>query len=449
MLDYFSMKKLFTKNYNLTAIGGDNYELKETRTSLLLCVEKDWHLIKVTASAKNAKQKNSTDDDDLRMVLNGYELGKYEIPQGQEHYKGFDIAASWNGATLKGNSKTVYLFFYATQVGDNQLQFYADGKPYLDSIEFYKLDTTEIFNLSELKPSSIEDVDRSGIPWMSFVFIGPAPVEMKILASAESGKQKNETDGDNLKVLVNGKIIQNKEASTSDKYKNFCFSGDQLQGNKKTLNLKGSDFVSLENSIEIWYDKNPTIHQINIELSESYTNLSEISEASFQKDFVYLSLHAFAHFMQVSQEKYTSEFMRNAISQNPRDLVFGDKSKLTILIKKDAEYQKVIHLVENEINNGQLSGEIFAGSTPENTVIFNSRDLNTAIHGIKKINYFASKTDSSHYEVDISLYDIYDFDPKANYSLDLKEDLVKLADLAEKLGVLKNFELLIKTHETI
>ena len=141
--------------------------------------------------------------------------------------------------------------------------------------------------------------------------------------------------------------------------------------------------------------------------------------------------------------------MRNAISQNPRDLVFGDKSKLTILIKKDAEYQKVIHLVENEINNGQLSGEIFAGSTPENTVIFNSRDLNTAIHGIKKINYFASKTDSSHYEVDISLYDIYDFDPKANYSLDLKEDLVKLADLAEKLGVLKNFELLIKTHETI
>jgi len=442
------MKKLFTKNYNLTASGGDNYELKEAQTSLL-CVEKGWHLIKVTASTRNAKQKNSTDDDDLRMVLNGYELGKYEIPQGQEHYKGFDNAASWNGATLKGNSKTVYLFFYATQVGDNQLQFHADGKPYIDSIEFYQLNIFEVFKLTDLKPSNTNDVDRNGIPWMSFVFIGPAPAKMAILASAQSGKQKGSTDGDNLKILLNGKITQNEESPTSDKYKNFYFSGDQLQGNEKTLNLKKNAFVSLENSIEIWYDQTPTIHQINIELSENYTNLSEFSDASFQKDFVYLSLHAFAHFMQVSQKKYTSEFMRNAISQNPKDLVFGDKSKLTKLIKKDAEYQRVIHLVENEIRNGKLSGEIFTGSTQENTVIFNSRDLNTAIHGIKKINYFASKTDSSHYEVDINLYDIYDFDPKANYSLDLKEDLVKLADSAEKLGVLKNFELLIKTHETI
>ena len=56
---------------------------------------------------------------------------------------------------------------------------------------------------------------------------------MEIIASGRSGKQKDSTDGDNLKVLINGKIIQNEEAPTSDKYKNFYFSGDQLNGNKK------------------------------------------------------------------------------------------------------------------------------------------------------------------------------------------------------------------------
>jgi len=449
MLDYFSMKKLFTKNYNLTAPGGDNYELKEARTSLL-CVEKGWHLIKVTASAKNAKQKNSTDDDDLRMVLNGYELGKYEIPQGQEHYKGFDNATSWNGATLKGNSKTVYLFFYTTQVGDNQLQFFADRNPHLDSLEFHQFSTNEISKLTDLKPSNTDDVDKNGIPWISFIFIGPAPRKMEIIASGRSGKQKNKTDGDNLKVLVNGKIIQNEEAPTSDKYKNFYFSGDQLNGNTKELTITEKDLVTLENSIELWYDQNPTIHQIEIKFSENYTNLSKFSDGSMQKDFVYLTLHSFIHFMRFINRNYTADFMQNAISQNPKSLVFGEKSRLTKLIRKDTEYQKVIHLIESEINTGQLSGEIFTGGTPEDTIIFNSGDLYSAIHGIKKITYTATKTSGSRYKVDINLYDIYDFDPNnIDYSVNPATELVILADQGESLGVVKNFEILIKIHETI
>ncbi|PJA41121.1 hypothetical protein CO178_00890 [candidate division WWE3 bacterium CG_4_9_14_3_um_filter_34_6] len=443
------MKKLFTKKYELTASGGDNYEWKEAETSLL-CIDKGWHLIKITASAKNAKQKNSIDDDDLRMVLNDYELGKHEVPQGEEHYNGFDNAASWNGATLKGNFKTIYLFFYAIQVADNKLQFYADGEPYLDSIEFYQLDTDEVFNLTDLNPNNVQEVDRSGIPWMSFLFIGPQPRIFDIEASAQSGKQKNSTDGDNLKILVNGKIIQNEKAPTSDKYKNFYFSGDQLQGNKKVLTLKGNDFISLENSIELWYDQNPIIHQLDIGFSEIYTNLSEISSGSLQKDMIYLTLQAFTNIVQVDRRKYTAEFMRNAISRNPKNLVFGNKTNFVKLIRKDPEYEKVISLVKSGINNDQLSGEIFTGSTAENTIIFNSHDLDSAIHGIKKITYSANKTDSSRYTVNINLYDIYDFDPSnIDYSIYPKEELVILADQGESLGVVKNFEILIKTHETI
>ena len=285
---------------------------------------------------------------------------------------------------------------------------------------------------------------------MSFVFIGPAPAKMAILASAQSGKQKGSTDGDNLKILLNGKVTQNEESPTSDKYKNFYFSGDQLQGNEKTLNLKKNAFVSLENSIEIWHDQSPTIHQIDIEFSENYTNLSEFTDGSMQKDFVYLTLHSFIHFMRFINRNYTADFMQNAISQNPKNLVFGEKSRLAKLIRKDTEYQKVIHLIESEINTGQLSGEIFTGGTPESTIIFNSGDLYSAIHGIKKITYTATKTSGSRYKVDINFYDIYDFDPNnIDYSVNPATELVILADQGESLGVVKNFEILIKIHETI
>jgi len=442
------MKKLFTKNYNLVAPSGNNYKWKEAKTSLL-CVEKGWHLIKITAKAQNSNQKGSSDDDDLRMALNGYELGKYEIPQGKEHYEGFDSASSWNGATLKGNTKIVYLFFYATQVTDNKLTFYANGEPYLDSIEFYKLDTTEIFDFPELKPNSIEDVDRAGIPWMSFVFIGPAPAEMKIFASAESGKQKGSTDGDNLKILVNGKIIQNENAPTSDKYKNFYFSGDQLNGNTKEFTIAEKDFANLENSVELWYDGNPKLMSVKVKLSDKQ-NLEDLLGNSLHKKPYYLLFQSASNLAEVANLKYTALFLRNSLKQSPVNLHYNYKHEIVELIKAENCYKSLVDLVKKEIDAGNQNGEIFPGSTPETSIAFsNSTDLYFSIHGIRKIKFTSKKFSANRLIINMRLFDVYDFDPSLGYSLNIPDRIVDIANYAESIGVINNFEISIDIHETI
>ena len=52
--------------------------------------------IKIVASAKNAQQNRSKDDDDLRVALDGFDFGKYE-----HHQDGDNLKVIVNGTSLK------------------------------------------------------------------------------------------------------------------------------------------------------------------------------------------------------------------------------------------------------------------------------------------------------------------------------------------------------------
>ena len=438
--------KLLTKKYiNSIGPGGDNYEWSDISTSFVV-TKPAWHVIKITAKAVNEKQNESTDDDDLRVEINGYRFGKYAPQVGIEHYKGFDISASWNGATLKGNAKTIYFFVYLTNLGQNLLRFYADGKPHIENIEIYELDETH-FHIENVEPVRTVNTDRGGIPLLSFIFLGPAPKEFIISASCQSGKQKNNTDGDNIKILLNGEIIKNGRSPISDKYKNFYFSGDQLKGANKNLTFTATDFKSLENSIEILYDQSPTINNINIKFTKDYENLKELLDESSQKNDLYLLFHSMCNILQISQLVYTSQFLRNSLNESPKNLHYTNSTNFTKKIKNDVAYKKVVELVKKGIENGQMTGEIFPGNTEETTIKFESFDLKTSVHGIKKIEYKVEKPGDTTYSVNISMFDIYDFEPGPTYNTGGL--IASLADKAEKLGVLHNFEIHISTHEII
>lgn len=91
---------------------------------------------------------------------------------------------------------------------------------------------------------------------------------MDIVANCKSGKQKDSTDGDNIKIYTNGGIILNPKAPTSDKYKNFFFSGDQMQGSSELLMIGGDQFLFEDGdfALEIWYDKKPLLERVKVEL---------------------------------------------------------------------------------------------------------------------------------------------------------------------------------------
>lgn len=100
------MKKVFEKLNFTTAPGWNLYEWKDAETSFVIA-QTGLFVIKIAASPKNAKQNNSTDDDDLRIALDGFSFGKYEKHDEKISWKGFGTSSSWNGASLKGGTKTI------------------------------------------------------------------------------------------------------------------------------------------------------------------------------------------------------------------------------------------------------------------------------------------------------------------------------------------------------
>lgn len=279
------MKLIFQKSKFSKAPGGDRYEWKKAETRF--AVPKDGiYIIAITASARNGKRNGTGDDDDLRITLDGYEFGKREIHEKKTSWHGFGTSAAWDGASLKGSDKTVYLFAELTD-GEHSLTFIADGKPKLKKIEVYQLDKKKtaiedvIFEFNEKAAGT--KTDKNGIPWKSFVFqsqFNTTPFKVKLIeitATCESAKQKGGTDGDNIKTYANGIIIKNPKAPTSNKYKNFFFSGDLSQGQTETLMLHGDQFSFSDSgdfSIELWYDESPLLKRVKIEIEGGYNTIS-------------------------------------------------------------------------------------------------------------------------------------------------------------------------------
>jgi hypothetical protein len=267
------MKEVFSKGNFSSAPGGNIYHWEEADTMFEVPQDGDY-VIAITASAKNAAQNNSQDDDDLRIVIDGYEFGKQEVHQDKVSWKGFGVAASWDGVSLQGGSKTVY-FFMQLATGEHAIQFWADETPEIHEVRVLQIEEPKegavedvIFDFHEKAPGA--QVDVRGIPWKAFIFTSGFNVVRlaDITVVAQSGKQKGGTDGDNIKVYVNGQIVHNPQAPTSDKYKNFFFSGDLSQGKKETLMIPGRDFLFNDQdvSIELWYDETPVLETVKFEL---------------------------------------------------------------------------------------------------------------------------------------------------------------------------------------
>ncbi|MBU1703103.1 hypothetical protein KJ951_01750 [Patescibacteria group bacterium] len=450
------MKNIFQKNLQLKAPGGNIYEWKSAETKFQVS-RKGLYAIKIKASAKNAKQNNSTDDDDLKMVLDGFDFGKYENHQEKISWKGFGTSASWNGASLRGGIKTIH-YFVTLEKGDHILRFFADNTPTLESIEVFEIEENN-FELNNLKPSENIKSESKGIPWLSFVFLGSYTKSFVLGVNTKSAKTKGGTDGDNLKVVVNGKIWNNEQAQTSKKYKNFYFSGDLKEFDILTItNEDISNPIAFENAIELWYDEEPEISSLNILFFDNQEFLASIRSMVDLKSYIINIVNTIIAYFEVFNKPFSAQFIRHAIEDNPSPLIFHPNNALVKLIKKNPSYIKILEKLQEKIANGILKGEIWPkdfehDETMKGQINFDSPDLATSLHGIKKIEYNAKSSGNNKFEVKFILFDIYDFQKEDTPSFlsgqFIKQSIINELDKGEDLGIIHNFEIEIHLNQTI
>ena len=414
------MKTLLQKTNFPPAPGGDRYEWKAAETKFQVS-QNGKYLIQITASANNGAQYHSTDDDDLRIALDDYNFGKYEIHDEKVSWKGFGTASSWDGASLKGNWKTIY---------------------------FFKDENFEIVDQKPKRKNQTMDINRKGIPWMSFVLLGVKPKKISINATTQSATAKKSTDGDNVKIIVNGKIRTNPKAPQSKKYKNFYFSGDLDKGKTETLTLNPEDFEFLEDSVELWYDQNPgtTIH---IKLFDTIQEwLSKGIPEKLKLKFYEYTLNGLAILLSQLKYSYSSKFLRHSLTQQPEKLTFTNKSGLSKDVKNNQTYSRILSIIRKEIMNGVPDGQILLGDGAKDLKIdFTEKDLKFSLHGLKKIEFSSQKISGNRCKVWLKLFDVYDFEP-SRYDFNLIHNIVRMADQLEKNEVLKNFEIEIEIYDT-
>jgi hypothetical protein len=446
------MKKNFEKLAFLKAPGGNLYEWKGAETSFAI-PKTGLFVIKIEASAKNAKQNNSNDDDDLRIALDGFNFGKYEKHDEKISWKGFGTSASWNGASLKGATKTIY-FFVELEKGDHKVQFFADETPEIKTFEVFAIENNK-FILTDLKPHELTESDRKGIPWLSFIFVGTHAKNILLDVNTKSGKEKGNTDGDNLKVVLNGKILENKQAPTSRKYKNFYFSGDiKSTGVLSITNQELSDPLAFENSVELWYDQEPEINSIQIDFFDTEVFLKKYKSLVDLREYVLYSVKAAIIYFKFINSTYSVKFLEHSLNENPATLIFKANHAIVRKIKNDPIYKKILEKLKEKITSNILEGEIW----PEDVggkINFDSHDLVTAIHGIKKIEYKAKAKKNGKFEVKMIFLDVYDFEKKDvpvflfhGYQY-FKNTINNAMDIGEGLHIIHNFEIKIYINNII
>lgn len=452
------MEKIFSKTAFLKAHGGNRYEWKESETAFTIS-KSGLFAIKIDASAKNAQQNRGRDDDDLRIVLDGFDFGKYERHQEMISWKGFGTSASWDGASLKGGTKTIY-FFVELEQGMHLLQFFADETPILKGIEIFKIKNNE-FEVTNLKPTEKLKSERKGIPWFSFVFLGTHTKTLTLAVNTKSAKTKRSTDGDNLKVVVNGKILQNSYAPKSYKYKNFYFSGDIKEFDILTITHENlSDPLAFENAVELWYDEEPEISNLKIDYFDNEVFLERLKKIVDLKKYVLDRAHLAIGSFRIGGKTYSARLLEHALEINPSPLIFESNHSIARKIKTDPVYSKILQKLKEKLIRGDFDGEIWPEDFTNDKemsgkINFNSSDLATAIHGIHKIEYRAKPLSNNKFAIELVLFDVYDFAKEdvpfflPDLWAYLKSTTINALNTGEDLGLIHNFEIEIRLKENL
>ena len=193
---------------------------------------------------------------DLRVEIDGAKLREIP-PKDKPQYN--NIPSSWNGAELKGLTKTIF-FITPLNKGAHTLKFVPTEEVEINSFKVATID--DLQKITWELNTQAEDGDRR--PWYAFIFIN-LPLQS---ISADASVSWHFFDGDDVKLIIDGQIEKNTQSRF---WKDWVwhatpldlFSGPKRESKTFTKNLQlGTHYV------EFWADKSPTLHQISFDLGD-------------------------------------------------------------------------------------------------------------------------------------------------------------------------------------
>lgn len=269
-------------------------ELKVKETIGFTVRTKGLFLLQISARTKSEKQLGGTDDEDLRLEIDGK---KFPLLTNSERYS--DSPAAFSGGASKGFKKTIF-FITWLETGKHIISLIPD----IAAI-FISLDVTHISQNSILKELPIlvnnlaEDGDRRD--WITFVLVNASFVSI----ATELILQRRFLDSDDVKIIIDGTVKQNHQ---NKRQKLWYFITSFFKGEKQngTFNV---DLPTGMHYVEFWADRTPKLEKV------TFSNIGFKIPTTIQEKIEYQAKqYGFDPKMMLRLAKRESQFDPRAIS---------------------------------------------------------------------------------------------------------------------------------------
>lgn len=234
----------------MKAIFSDSNEkiLKTTRSINFNIQNKGIYLIQVSAKTKDEKQLDGTDDEDLRVEIDGR---KFPLLSNQQRY--FDSPAAFSGGATHGLTKVVFFILWL-DTGYHQLNFIPDLAATVMEMSIRQI--SEDSSLSEFNlPLNLTAEDGDRRDWLTFVL-----VDAKLESfTPELILKRRFIDSDDVKITIDDLI---KQAHYNNRQKLWYFVASLLRGEQQSKEFKANLPIGLH-YVELAADRTPTLNTIN------------------------------------------------------------------------------------------------------------------------------------------------------------------------------------------
>lgn len=214
-----------------------------------------WFLISISARVKSEKQrgKGITDDEDLRVEIDGSKFPKLDNP-----HRYADAPAAFSGGKLHNQSKTVY-FIVHLEVGLHTVELIPDEGALVEGVEISRVSDFPNFEFQLERRAQKANTQ----PWLTFVLVN---LGLKAFTVQATTKWRF-PDGDDLKLVVDDRIKKN---NWSLLHRNWIFTSSifsKLFGRETIKQTFNENLLPADlHYLEIWADQSPTLHSIELDL---------------------------------------------------------------------------------------------------------------------------------------------------------------------------------------
>lgn len=217
--------------------------------------EEGLYLVEISARARSEKQigKNESDDDDLRVEIDGRKFGQ---PSDPNRY--LDSPAAFSGGQIYNLKKTV-VFVCQFSEGNHFINFIPDREPTLEEVKIYR---PEIENGKLVAALNWQAEDGDRRDWCTVALID-LPLKETII---ELTCQKRKFDRDDVKIIIDGEIKKNLKSG----FRKFWYWLGAFSGSEKQINTFKLDKERRPvHYIEFWADRMPTLNQAVLDFGEN------------------------------------------------------------------------------------------------------------------------------------------------------------------------------------